>query len=337
MSAFIDLEVTNRDHERDGFQMTFTLGKESPLDFSLLREGFFDPPNRVIIAVSINVVPEVLIDGIITNLQIMPSNRPGESRLTVTGEDISLKLDLEDKNRTSPNQSDSTIVQNILDTYTTLGLTSRITPTTNTPTEADHLPSWQWTDLAYIQELARRNGFVFYIEPATIGTNIAYWGPENRLDDPQPALTMNMGTATNIDTPIHFSYDALAPVEPQVGGLQRSASSSRPPLSRRPAMALRKTINRQSAKLNAGRADLQAQATISQSADAVRATGEIDATRYGRALRSRRLVGVRGVGESYSGLYYVQEVTHRIRIGEYKQSFTLKREGVGAMPPTIPI
>ncbi|MDV7390904.1 hypothetical protein RZS08_06115, partial [Arthrospira platensis SPKY1] len=96
-SAFVSLEVTNRDRERDGFQMTFTLGKNTPLGYGLLQSGIFKPGNRVIIGVVINVLPQVLIDGIITHHQVMPGNQPGESRLVITGEDITLKLDLEEK------------------------------------------------------------------------------------------------------------------------------------------------------------------------------------------------------------------------------------------------
>ena len=57
--------------------------------------------------------------------------------------------------------------------------------------------------------------------------------------------------------------------------------------------------------------------------------------RYGRALQLRRLVGVRGVGQDYDGLYYVQRVTHKIKPGEYKQSFTLTREGRGTLTPIV--
>ena len=42
--------------------------------------------------------------------------------------------------------------------------------------------------------------------------------------------------------------------------------------------------------------------------------------RYGRVLQARRLVGVRGAGMAFDGLYYVQSVTHTIKRGEYKQS-----------------
>jgi hypothetical protein len=68
----------------------------------------------------------------------------------------------------------------------------------------------------------------------------------------------------------------------------------------------------------------------------VTVTGELDAVRYGSVLKIRQLVGLRGVGTRYDGLYYVKRVSHRLRPGEYKQSFTLTREGVGATVATLP-
>src|SRR6266446_2575921 len=137
VDAISSLEVTNTDSGRDGFQMSFTLGKELPMDYGLLLENYFEPPNRVIIIVIIGGLSQVLIDGIITNHQIAPSNTPGGSTLVVTGEDISLQLDLEDKNETFKNQSDSEIVTTILRDYLTYGLTPRITSTDITRQEND--------------------------------------------------------------------------------------------------------------------------------------------------------------------------------------------------------
>src|SRR5438874_8486394 len=45
----------------------------------------------------IGVLPRVLMDGMITDVQFSPSDRPGESRLTLTGEDVSLMMDLKQK------------------------------------------------------------------------------------------------------------------------------------------------------------------------------------------------------------------------------------------------
>jgi hypothetical protein len=36
------------------------------------------------------------------------------------------------------------------------------------------------------------------------------------------------------------------------------------------------------------------------------------------------------VGFNYDGLYYVKSVTHKINMGDYKQSFTITREGLGS-------
>jgi hypothetical protein len=345
-SAFISLEVINRDRERDGFQMTFTLGKNSPLGYGLLQSRIFKPGNRVILGVVINVLPQVLIDGIITHHQVMPGNQPGESRLVVTGEDISLKLDLEEKSEIFPNQSDSVIVTGLLAQYADLGLVPKLTPTTDFPIEIDRVPTQQGTDLGYIQELAQRNGFVFYLEPTAVpGLNTAYWGLENRLGLPQPPLSLNMGSETNVDSPINFIHNALGPASPVVTIVEPNSrmpitiplpTGLQPPLARQPTAPLRRTIDRSSAGLSPTQAAQRILAATGQTADAVTATGEVDAVRYGRVLRSRRLVSVRGVGDDFGGFYYVKEVTHQISVGQYRQRFTLTREGTGALTPIVP-
>lgn len=181
VDALVGVEVENKDREFDGFKLTFTLGKDTLLDYGLLLSGILDPPGRAIIVAIINGRPQVLIDGFITRHQFVPSNRPGESRLYVYGKDITMKLDLEEKNETYPNQPDSIIATRILASYATLGLVPVITPTTDVPIELDRVPSQQGTDLAFLQEMASRNGFVFYIEPTLVpGINTAYWGPDNR-------------------------------------------------------------------------------------------------------------------------------------------------------------
>jgi hypothetical protein len=77
-------------------------------------------------------------------------------------------------------------------------------------------------------------------------------------------------------------------------------------------------------------------AYASQHADAVRGSGTLDVVRYGRVLRSRGLVGVRGAGEAFDGLYYVRSVTHTLRRNEYKQAFTLARNGLLSTVPVVP-
>lgn len=342
LESLISLQVTNNDRERDGFQMEFSLGKAPLSDYRLLRSGVLDLKNRVIIVAIFGFLPQVLIDGIITKHQVLPSNDPGRSSLHVTGEDISIKLSFEDQSRTYPNQSDSAIVRNIL---TEAGFLPQVTDTSDTPTDAERISTQQCNHLAYIQRLAKRNGFIFYVEPTNVpGINTAYWGKEKREGEPQPALRVDMGAQTNVDAPINFCLDALGPAEPEVSIMDPLTKlaipiplpgSFFPALTSQPAKPLRKTKSRDTAHLSYAQALLKALTGANESSGAVQASGKVDAVRYGRALRARRLVDVAGAGQSYNGTYYVKQVVHDLSFyppepGKYSQQFELIREGRGA-------
>ena len=343
MSAFVSAEVSDSTAQANVFTLTFTLGRSPLFDYPLLRDAVFAPLNRVIIAVVFNALTEVLIDGVVTEQQVASGSRPGEARLVVTGEDLSRMLDRRERSRTFRNQSDADIVNQLLGDpeYATLGLQPQVTPTRIRPNETQRVPSQQGTDLATITALATRNEFVFYVEPTpVIGQSVAYWGPPpRRSGTAQPALTVDMGAETNVESSINFQFNALGPVEHEVGRQEPDSRerlrtpplfAARTPLARTPAAALRQTIDRQAAKLDSDRAGQVAATTAGRAADAITATGEVDAGRYGRALRARRLVGVRGVGDTFGGLYYVSDVRHHISVGNYRMSFTLAREGVGS-------
>ena len=69
--------------------------------------------------------------------------------------------------------------------------------------------------------------------------------------------------------------------------------------------------------------------------EVITGSGELDTARYGRPLYPRALVGVRGAGYQYDGFYYVKNVTHSLKRGAYKQTFTITREGVGSTTPVV--
>jgi hypothetical protein len=345
VDALRTVEISTSDSGNDGFQLTFAIGQDTPLGSNLLTMGTFEPLNRVVVMVLHEGRPHVLSDGLVTDQQVVPSNRPGETQLHVTGVDIGLRLDLEEKNRRWANRADFMIVGEILLEYAQYGIVPSITPTTDFPIETLRVPSQQGTDLQYVQELARRNGFVFYLEttPAP-GVVTAYWGPENRLGFPQPALSMNMGPFTNVDQPLHFRYDALRGTAPQVTitdpvlGLRIPIplpNITTVPLATRPSPALRTTLPRDTAGSDTSQAISRGLSELASGADAVTATGQVQLDRYGAILRPRSLVGVRGAGYDYDGTWYTRSVTYRIERGKFDQSFTLIREGRGAFPPLV--
>ena len=331
MDALTRVQVTNDADSGDGFQLTFSLGRQNPLDWDLL-DGSLTPMKRVVIAVDLGIVPEVLIDGIITQHNLTPSNDPGRSTLTVTGTNLSVMLDLEEKNRPYKNQPDFVIVGSVVGSYPQYGFLPAVMPSTDVPIELQTIPRQYETDLGLVRRLAERNGFVFYIEPVTFGVNKSYWGPVIRAGLPQPALTMNMGASTNV-TSMSFANDALAPVTAS-GAIVEPTTKIEipipalpplriPPLALVPAPAHRKTILRESANENPARAALASVSAATSSPEAVSGQGQLESVRYGKVLRARGLVGVRGAGFSYDGFYYVKGVTHQITKGTYTQSFRL--------------
>ncbi len=178
------------------------------------------------------------------------------------------------------------------------------------------------------------------------GVSTAYWGPEIKVGVPQPALNINMDAHTNVESlsftfepdkralPLIFIQDPTTKVPipipiPDITPLN-------PPLGLVQPLPKRLEPIEQTAKYSPVRAALIGLAKAAQSADTVSGSGSLDVLRYGRALRARRLVGVRGVGLAYDGLYYVKSVTHNIKRGEYKQSFTLSRNGLISTLPKVP-
>jgi hypothetical protein len=233
--------------------------------------------------------------------------------------------------------------------YAFLGVIPKVIPSVliDIPIPINKIPSQHGTDLSYIRELASQVGYVFYMEPGPVpGTSFAYWGPEVKVGAPQPALTIDMDAHTNVES-IRFSYDAEKKELPIVF-IQNETTKVPipipipdinpldPPLGLIPAIPKSFPLITETVKYSPVRGLLIGLAKAAQSADVVSATGSLNVLRYGHVLKPRRLVGVRGAGTAFDGLYYVSSVTHSIQRGEYKQQFTLSRNGLISIVPEVP-
>ncbi|MBD2080949.1 hypothetical protein [Leptolyngbya sp. FACHB-17] len=350
VEALKSVEVTQSDEGRSGFQIVFQLGRANRndmKDYQLLKDPLLKVFNRVILIVTIGATAQVLMDGVITNHQFSPSTEPGNSTFAITGEDVSVIMDLEKKSVEHPAQDEATIAHMVISQpqYAKYGLVPNVISPQfkDRPTSNERIPSQQVTDLEYLKAIAARFSHVFYVIPGpTSGTNTAYWGPPQRRTQPQPALTVNMGTFTNI-TAINFQNNAMSATEVK-GKVQdrrtnqvqsvSETTSDRPALSAQPALTQqthRRTERFRETGRDTTQAAARAQATTDRSVDnVVTVTGDLNATSYGGILQVRGVVTLRGVGFNYDGLYYVKSVTHKISKGDYKQSFTITREGLGS-------
>jgi hypothetical protein len=215
------------------------------------------------------------------------------------------------------------------------------------PIPIDKIPAQQGTDLEYINQLAEEVGHVFYIEPGPVpGTNVAYFGPEIKVGVPQPALNADMGPHTNVES-LSFSFDPTKGVLPIVFIQNQQTripiplpipnlNPLQPPLAAISTSISNIKVLKDTAKMSPAKALSRGLAEAARSQDSVSASGTLDVLRYGRLLKARQLVGVRGVGLAYDGLYFVKSVTNTLKAGEFKQSFELTRNGLISLTPTVP-
>jgi hypothetical protein len=101
-----------------------------------------------------------------------------------------------------------------------------------------------------------------------------------------------------------------------------------PPLGQKQPLPLKISPMQGLAKYNPIQAAGIALAKAASTANVISGQGTLDVLRYGSILPARTLVEVRGAGITFDGQYFVDSVTHTIKPGSYKQSFTLSRNAL---------
>jgi hypothetical protein len=354
--AIEEVKVSHSDEGRSGFQITFRAGRSGPeglVDYPLLTGAaapLLKAFNRVVIVATFGVIPRSIMDGIITRTELQPGEGPGDAKFVITGEDLSVMMDRHERSAEHPAQDETIIATKIIATYAQYGLVPMVIPpmVVDPPIPIERTPVQQGTDLDYLEQMAERHGYVFYVAPGPAPfVNTAYWGPPLRAGAPQRAITVNMGAETNA-TLGAFSANALGPSSVEGAVQDRTTNQSLPvrsvppvrlPLSAMPAWLVNQPNTRtrqfRESGLNAAQAFARAQGSSEATIDSVTVDGELDASRYGGVMEARGLVGVRGAGYQHDGIWYVKRVTHEIRPGSYKQSFSLAREGHGSTTPAV--
>jgi hypothetical protein len=356
LEALASVEVKVEDVGQSGFQLVFSVDKNSPLNLMFLLTGGMPLLfMRCILVATVNGVANVLIDGVITKNEIAPGDKGSNSTLTLFGKDLSALMDQSNwSGFPFPACPREARVALLLAKYAFFGVLPAIIPSLlfDISLPIEQIPSQQGTDLAYIKALADEVGYVFFIAAGPVpGTSTAYWGPQVKIGPVQPALNADMDAYSNVEA-MHFSFEQdkcripivytyvqelgvslpvpippIDPLQPPLGAIQPLPTNLMPP----DLAAFKNNLS----KLSVPQAIMTGLAAGAASSEAVTCEGSLDVTRYGGVLNARSLVGVRGAGQAFDGLYYVKSVTHKIKRGEYKQNFTLTRNGLVSTVPTV--
>jgi hypothetical protein len=355
IDALESVTATSSADSSSGFQLRFKINSKSELNTIFLiaagqNTNVGMPPLRVVLLVTINGRPQPLFDGVTTNVEVQAGQNGQPGSIAVTGEDLTKVMDLIDfSGFPYPAMPIAARVALICAKYAAFGIIPLPIPALfpDVPIPIEKIPAQQGTDLAYIRLLAEEVGHVFYIEPGEVPmTNIAYFGPEIKVGPPQPALNLDMDAHTNVES-LNFSFDPTKGVLPIVfiqNQMTRvpipipipNLNPLQPPLGALPTPIANIKMMKDTAKMNPMQAISKGLNEAKKSQDSVSGNGSLDVLRYGRLLKPRKLVGVRGVGIAYDGLYYVSSVTSTIKRGEFKQNFNLTRNGLISITPTVP-
>ncbi|WP_396957653.1 hypothetical protein [Nitrosomonas sp.] len=356
IDALDSVQVTSAAGSASGFQMSFQFNSKSELNTIFLLAGAMNsgpatPPLRVMLIMILNGTPQPLFDGVMTHIEVQAGKSGSPGTVTVTGEDLTKAMNMIDfSGMPYPAMPIEARVAVICAKYAAFGLVPLIIPVLfpDIPIPIERIPAHQGTDLEYLQQLAEEAGYVFYIEPGPVaGTNIAYFGPEIKIGVPQPALNVDMDALTNVEN-MSFSFDPTQGVLPIVFIQNQMTrvpipipipdfNPLQPPLGVLSTPLSNLKMLKETAKMNAAQAVSAGLNEARKSQDSVTANGSLNVLRYGRVLKARQLVGVRGAGIAYDGLYFVKSVTSTLKRGEFKQSFNLTRNGLISITPRVPV
>lgn len=331
----IRLEVELDDELAGMFRLHLTLRQEqngswTPLDDERLRVW-----KLVVITAGLESDTVELISGYITYAKPVFDPDPAQCMLEIWGMDGSVLMDRVDKLKDWPNKKDSDIAAEIFNLY---GFTPEIEDTEVIHDEAISTVIQRETDIQFLKRLALRNGFECYVEGTT-----GFFRPPQLDATPQPVLAVHFGDETSINR-FSIEVNALAPANVamfQIDRVNKEVLDASAESSLQEALGATDGAGILAAGMEPGLVVIgQTVTTGSPEMTAlcqglfhegewfVTGEGEIAANQYGHVLIPRRTVTIKGIGETYSGVYYICHVTHTFTPDGYTQVFRVKRNGL---------
>jgi phage protein D len=291
--------------------------------------------NRLTVLVAFPKQTEVVFDGYISHLTTHTSPNGANMTVEIRGVDASYHMNQEEKTRIWRGKTYESIAADVFKEYE---FKPFIAPPP-TDGEAPLQVAQRSTDHRFLRELARRRGYEFYV----LGAN-AYFRPPDLTTAPQKVIAIHFGEETNCDD-LQFECDGTAPTEASTAyfdamdGAARTdtkTDSALPPLGTAALSSLRGSVGMPQTKRiarglgisSAAQAAEYAAGMLRRHAWWVTARGRLNGLRYGRVLRSRKLVTVKGAGPNFNGNYYVRKVQHNLTSRTYEMQFDLARNAL---------
>jgi len=339
------LEVRESDVDPTIAALRFNLSQTAEGAFSPIDDALFSPGARLSIDIEAPGSNDARIfAGYLTHIRPHFEGIESNCYVEILAMDAAVLLDAEERVASYPDMTDAEAAEEIFGRYTIAF--------SGEPTGARHEANKQLlvqrgTDWEFVRRLARRNGYVCYLEPdPTTGAVTAHFKPRAVLDTPQADLTI-LREGANLawvdfqfltTGPVRVKGAAIDPLDKRL--LRAEGEPSLAPLGEalltddieggltgagaKGVTALLREPPPLEAALQAASAGATDRALF-----AIEARGEVDPALYRGLLRARRPVLVKGVGRLFAGSYYVRAVRTTLEEGALHQSFVAERNASG--------
>ena len=322
-------------HERMGEPTAFRIRFHADIaeqDIPILSDPRFDPGSEIQVFAIVDQAAHCLVRGPVCGQQASLAHGGAGSYVDVVGGDASITMNRKIRSHGWIGR-DSDAVRAIVGDYP--GVAADIQDTPASHEEVGHTLNQFDTDLRFIQRLARRNGFVFWLDANAQGKLTAHFKRLALDGAPVAKLTLNL------DPPmikqLELAWDVERPTSAQ--GMQVRLSDKtdldgavpRSPLPALAALALadivRDVRDTHVAPPADDAGDLRArgEGALIDAGWFITARGEAQQEAVGAILRSCTVIDLQGVGKRHSGKWLVAGVRHTLDASTHRMEFELLR------------
>lgn len=340
----IAVEIADRADEPSSFAIKLSLHQYRDGTWGRLdnnegqRNGSFTPWQRVTILGGYEEQADVLLDGYVAGVAPHFEPTAAESYLVIWGYDASHAMNIEDKVVAWPDQKYSDVAAAIFEAY---GLTAEVTDTKVIHRADEQLLIQRGTDWQFLRRLGQRIGFEVLVRGAS-----GVFAPPELARTPQKDLAIAFGDDTSL---VWFEPRLVADLPSKIAMARTNVLDKVMETATVDKTPLAVLGGRDGDTLRAGRTVATDKAVAIAPAEPtydlgdmtdvltgqrrradwiVSGEGEIDGSLYGAPLRARNTVLMKGLGPTFTGLYYVTEVIHRFTPDDYLQRFKVLRNAV---------
>ena len=304
------------------FRLRFSLDIDGDNDLGLLKDDRLAPGSQIGIVVPDGSAQALLVNGPVFGHQVHLDHGAGNAFVDVLGADVSLAMDRESRAKIWAGQLDSEAASAIIATGD-YRLTPDVEDTSARHDEDAHALVQRSTDWAFVQRLARRNGFFFWVtaDPSS-GESTGHFKRPDLSADAARTLVINQAQPNITRLDLHWNIERpSAATAKQISFNDKSTidgdveRSPLPPLGTTAFADISSSTRKLHLDMPAddtGDLAARGEAALIEAGFFIQADAVTTAARLEGVLRAHTIVQINGAGTRHSGKYFCAGVVHDI-------------------------